>query len=307
MNPSLLGYAAAVLAGLDDAGRARVADELAAIERAATADPALRAALTDTSVAAGARRAVLAEVLEGKVSAPAARIAAYAAFSSHAQDVPASLADAAQRARHAADAPEADEPPLSVSASRRRVGGYADAVFEDLDAEGLDGTEDELFAWARAVESNAALRAALTNRDVDAGRRAEVVASLLSGRASDVTLRLASYAVVGGRARDLVGTLDWLVDRVAEERGWRVARVRTARPIDEPTQGRLAQSLQSLSGRPVELEIAEQPDLLGGVLVELGDLRVDATMRRRLETLREHLTLDRRPAQSFDETTQGVS
>jgi len=149
----------------------------------------------------------------------------------------------------------------------------------------------------------------LTNRDLSGPARAGVAADLLAARARPLTVRLAAYAVVGGRARDLVGTLDWLVDHVAAERGWRVARVFTARAIDDPSRERLAATLRSLVGRPVELEVAQRPDLLGGVLVEVGDLRVDSTTKGRLEALREHFTTDRRTAQSFDanEATQGVS
>ena len=308
MNPSLLGYEAAVLGALDEAARRGVADELAALESAVASDPTLRAALTDTSIAPGPRRAVVADLLSGKVSAPAARIAAYAAFSSPAQDVPASLTEAALRAREAADAGGLSEPALSVLASRRRVAGYAAAVFEDEGVETLDGVEDDLFRWARAIEASDALRRALTNRDLQADERARLVTDLLEGRAHPVSVRLATYAVLGGRPRDLLGTLDWLVDAVAAERGWRVARVRAAREVDDASRERLTATLASLVGRPVELEVDLQSDLLGGVLVEIGDLRVDATARGRLEAFREHLTADPGAHRTFDTTnaTQGA-
>ena len=262
MNPSLMGYGAAVLAELEPAARRTVAEELASLESTVASEPALRAALTDTSVAAGPRRAVLADVLEGKVSAQAARIAAYGAFSSPAQDVPASIAEAAQRARAFAEDGVVHEPALSVLASRKRVGGFADAVFEDESTETLDGVEDDLFHWALAISASVPLRNALTNRDLAAPDRARLVRDLLGPRANPVTVRLAAYAVVGGRPRDLLGTLDWLVDRVAAERGWRVARVRTARPMDDETIERLTTTLRALVGRPVELEIDPQPELL---------------------------------------------
>jgi F-type H+-transporting ATPase subunit delta len=293
VNPSLMGYLAALVARLDGAGRRRVAEELAAVEHAVATDPALRAALTDTSIPPSRRRAVVAQLLEGKVSAPAARIAAYGAAAASATDVPAAIPEAAPPARAVASDPGVDEPPLSVLASRARVGGFAAAVFEDEPTEALDGVEDDLFHWAVAVGANAPLRRALTNRDRSADNRVALVTELLRGRGSPITLSLAAYAVVGGRPRDLLGTLEWLVDRVAQERGWRVARVWTARAIDDETHERLAATLRELVGRPVELEVADQPDLLGGVLVEVGDLRVDATARARLDALRDHLTAER--------------
>lgn len=309
MNASLLGYEAAVLAALDASSRAVVARELTELEALVATDPALRAALTDTSIERPQRRAVVADILDAKVHAATARIAAYAAFSSPAQDVPASFAEAAHRARQLVDDGELHEPSLAVLAARDRVGGFATAVLEDQEVGTFDGAEDELFSWARAVEDSHELRSVLTNRDLPAPTRAQVVADLLDGRAGPVAIRLAAYAVVGGRSRDLVGTLDWLVDRVAKERGWRVARVRTAKPIDPEVRERLAASLRSLVGHPVELEVAAQADLLGGVLIEVGDLRVDATTRRRLDAMRARFFEDRAAARQIQsiESTQGAA
>jgi F-type H+-transporting ATPase subunit delta len=307
VNPSLLGYEAAVLAAIGAEERRLVADELGELELA-TAQPALRSALTDTSIGASSRRRFVADLLEGKVSGPTARIAAFAASSSAAQDVPQSITEAAQRARLMADGDALDEPALSVISSRKRVGGYAAAIFEDQHTEALEGVEDELFAWAQAVQENSSLRGVLTNRDLPATERASIVSDLLAGRVSSITTQLATYAIVGGRARDLVGTLQWLVDQVAAERGWRVARVRTAQRIDDASRVALTDSLRALVGRPVELEVAEQPNLLCGVIIEVGDLRVDATARGRLDTLREHLTTDlRHEWRGAASSTQGAT
>ena len=80
----------------------------------------------------------------------------------------------------------------------------------------LEGVEDELFAWSVAIEDNTELRRVLTNRDLTGIARALVVTELLGDRVHPVTVRLAAYAALGGRPRDLLGTLAWLVDRVAE-------------------------------------------------------------------------------------------
>jgi F-type H+-transporting ATPase subunit delta len=214
----------------------------------------------------------------------------------------ASIGEAAHRARAYAEDGAPDEPPLSVLSSRNRVAGYAAAVLEDQPVSTLEGVEDELFAWSIAIEDSAELRRVLTNRDLTGIARALIVTELLGDRVHSVTVRLAAYATLGGRPRDLLGTLGWLVDRVAEERGWRVARVRTARAIDPDSHERLVSSLHSLVGSPVELEVATEAALLGGVLVEVGDLRVDATIRGRLDALRDHFTLDRPTERSFDST-----
>src|SRR5665647_3085629 len=57
--------------------------------------------------------------------------------------------------------------------------------------------------------------------------------------------------------------------------------------FDEQSQAELVRSLSSLTGKSVELQIAEEPELLGGVLVEVGDFRLDATTRGRLGELHD--------------------
>ena len=87
---------------------------------------------------------------------------------------------------------------------------------------------------------------------------------LLEGKVPTTTLALVRYVVTGGRARDFVGTLDYLVEQTAAARGWRIAHVRAAAPIDEAQQTTLSDSLAGLAGGPVELQVVIDEELLSG-------------------------------------------
>jgi F-type H+-transporting ATPase subunit delta len=289
VNPSLTGYAAAVLGAVPASERGRVAGELRAVEGLVAQNADLYTALTDTAVPADARRAVLEDLLRDRVSDPARRAAVYAAGAVAAPEVPVALGWLSNRAAQLADGDDRPEPVLGLSASRTRVAGFAAAVFEDLSASELEDVEDELFRFARMVEATPALRQALGDRDLPVAARQGVVDDLLGDRVRPATLALVRYAIAGGRARDIVGTLDFLVEETARARGWRVARVRAGQPVDDAERERLSQSLSRLAGSPVELQVTVDPDLLSGVLVRVGDLQVDATARGRLDALREHL------------------
>ena len=229
------------------------------------------------------------DLLDGKVSEPARRLAAFACAAVRAPEVPAALGWVATRARHAAEGQEFDEPSLSLMQSRQRVGGFATAVHEDLSTSELESLEDDLFRFARIVESTPALRAALVDRDLAVEARQGLVTQLLEGKVQPSTVSLVRYAVAGGRARDIVGTLDWLVEQTAKARGWRIARVRAAAPIEEAQRGELSESLTSLAGAPVELQVVIDEALLSGAVIQIGDLQVDASARGRIDALREHL------------------
>lgn len=227
------------------------------------------------------------DLLTNKVSAQTLRLCVYAASSALAQEVPRSYDELTFVARTLLSTGEFHHPNLGLLAARRRVSGFADALLDDVDTENFSSIEDDLFRWARTIEGNAGLRQLLLDRDAPLEARVGLTTQLLEGKVNPVSLALARFTIVGGRPRDVVGTLDYLVDYVARSRNWRVARVHAARELDAESQRALVRALHALTGRDVELQIANQPDLLGGVLVEVGDLRLDATTKGRLGALRE--------------------
>jgi F-type H+-transporting ATPase subunit delta len=287
MLAKLEGYAAARLGSLERATLATVASDLASLEQTILSRPDLRGVLTDTSIAGVARGQVLRDLLEGKVHGVTLAVAVFAATAAPAQEVPHSVAELAFAAHELLDTGTFELRNLGLLAARKRVSGYADALLDDLDTSDFARIEEELFRWARTIEDNLALRRLLLDRDAALESRVATLEELLSGKVHATTLSLARFVIEGGRARDVVGTLDFLVDYVARSRDWRVARVHTARPLDEASQAELVSSLATLTGKSVELQIAEDPALLGGVLVEVGDLRLDATTRGRLRALRD--------------------
>jgi len=295
VKPVLRGYATAILESARTEGVATlVADELAQVERLVAGTPALGIALTDTVVPATARRAVVSDLLEARVSAPTLRLVVRVVDTESAPEITVGLHDIAELAilmqgRSDDESRTDDEPLLGRTAARSMIAGYAMAVFETLaSVSDLEDIEDELFRFARVVESTPALRSALTDRSLPLPMRRGVVADLLDGRAHTATVRLVNEAL-RGRARDLVATLDWLVVQAAQARGWRIARVRAARDVDASEREELSRALERLAGAPVELQVFVDESLLGGATVQIGDLLVDATIRHRLEQLQEHL------------------
>ena len=237
---------------------------------------------------------MVTDLLGSRVTATTLRLVVRVVDTESAPEITVGLHDVAELAfvmqgRSDDEAATDDELLLGRMSARQLIAGYAMAVFEMLPSVSeLDDIEDELFRFARMVESTPALRSALTDRTLPLPLRRAVVSDLLSDRAHPATVRLVDEAL-RGRTRDLVATLDWLVVQAAQARGWRVARVRTAREIDSGEREQLATALERLAGAPVELQVFVDESLLGGATVQIGDLLVDATIRHRLEQLQEHL------------------
>ena len=70
----------------------------------------------------------------------------------------------------------------------------------------------------------------------------------------------------------------------------------TAVEVDEAQAERLRQQLERSTGQSVTLKRVVDPSILGGVVLRVADLLVDASVRRRLESLRRTLQSTRLPA-----------
>ncbi len=293
MLPKLEGYAAARLGALDTGALVTVARDLASLEQTILGQANLHAVLSDTSVRSTARGQVLRALLQGKVSETALDLAVYAAVEAPAQEVPHAIAELALDARRVSEDGSIVASNLGLLAARERVSGYADAMLDQVTTENFSQIEHELFTWAHYIRNNADLRRLLTDRDAPVRARLAVTRQLLDGKVHSVTLALACYVIEGGRPRDVSGSVDYLVDYVAKARDWRIARIHTARALDQASQDELVASLTSVTGKSVELQIAREPSLLGGLLIEIGDLRLDATTKGRLGVLHDALSSGR--------------
>lgn len=171
-----------------------------------------------------------------------------------------------------------------------RIDGYARAMFEVARAEGtLDEVEDELFRFARSYESSDELRSALTDEMVPASRRQAIVEDLLGGRATPTTVQLVSMVVGAGRGRELPQIIDRLVQRASSAKHLEVAEVRSAVPLSEDQQARLAAALANATGKQVNLKVVVDPSVLGGIVATVGDTVIDGSVRTRLDQLKSRL------------------
>ena len=75
----------------------------------------------------------------------------------------------------------------------------------------------------------------------------------------------------------------------ASVQGERVATVRSARPLDEGDQDRLRTALGRQYGRDIHLNLVVQPELIGGMRVEIGDDVIDGSVASRLDDARRKL------------------
>ena len=104
-----------------------------------------------------------------------------------------------------------------------------------------------------------------------------------------VALQLVSLVVGSGRGRDLPAIIDRLVERAAATKQRAVAEVRSAVPLTDDQQERLAAALANATGKQVELKVVVDPSVLGGLVATVGDTVIDGTVRSRLDQVKSLL------------------
>ncbi|MBI2958152.1 MAG: ATP synthase F1 subunit delta, partial [Chloroflexi bacterium] len=106
---------------------------------------------------------------------------------------------------------------------------------------------------------------------------------------SPLALNLAYVLVKAGRLA-IVDQMAEAYNAFADDRlGIVHARLSSAVPIGGEEQGRVEQWLEEYSGKKVVLESTIDPQLLGGLVIRMGDKVFDASVRTRLERLKRNL------------------
>ena len=176
-----------------------------------------------------------------------------------------------------------------MTTERSKTEAYANALLEVARAEGtLGGVEDDLFRFARTLESSDDLRLALTDPTLPVERRIGVIEDLTGGKALQTSTALRRRcSSPSGQAAELPIIVDRFVELAAAERKREVAEVRSAIPLDATQTQRLADALGRATGKDVEVKVIVDPSVMGGIVARIGDTVIDGTVRHRLELMKE--------------------
>lgn len=172
-----------------------------------------------------------------------------------------------------------------IQISRR----YATAIFAlALAAKNESTVVGEFSALAAAIRGHAELSSALISPLVTPTQKLATLSALMA-KADATTKRAIETIAKGGRASLIPTIADDLKARLAAHRGEVEALITSARSLSPATQKQLGQSLAKATGKKVTLKLKEDASVLGGLMIELGSLRLDATLSGALNNMRQQL------------------
>ncbi|MCZ6916559.1 MAG: ATP synthase F1 subunit delta [Gemmatimonadetes bacterium] len=167
---------------------------------------------------------------------------------------------------------------------------YAEALFELGERSGnAEKFGDLIEGVGGAIEADERIRVVLESPRVTKTQKTQLLARALKRRAPESFIRFLAAVVKRGRqrmigsiAREYLGLLDQKFNRVH-------ASVAMARQPDKKLQAEVKKRLTAVLGKEVIPHYREDPGILGGVIVRIGDRVMDGSLRRRMKILRRKM------------------
>jgi F-type H+-transporting ATPase subunit delta len=151
---------------------------------------------------------------------------------------------------------------------------------------------EELSDFAAAVAQVPELRAVLRNPQVESQAKAALLEQLLGG-ADELVRNFLMLAAEKGRIADIDEIAREFERLVAREERRLDVQLTTAYELSDEEAAAIVGQIEKASGRKVEATRDVDPDIIGGLVLQAGSMRVDASVRGRLERLRRELVTNR--------------
>jgi F-type H+-transporting ATPase subunit delta len=166
---------------------------------------------------------------------------------------------------------------------------YAEAIFAiGVKQKTLDRTLTDVQGIA-ALFSKRKLSFLLREPNIPAQRKETAIRQGLESRVLPTSLNLALLVVQRALVDLMPNIARELNQLVLDYKNEAIAKVITAKQMDETQQDLVKQALERLTGKKIVLETQVQPSILGGVVARVGDQLIDGSVDRRLKLLQQQL------------------
>lgn len=158
--------------------------------------------------------------------------------------------------------------------------GQEDGNFEQY---GRDLTE-----FTQFFQDNNDFRQVIANPIFAVEDRKKVLQTVLEkSNFSDVVKFFLNLLLDKNRIRAMEAITDYYSRLTDEVSGFARAEIITARPLKEEALGKIERSLEGLTSKKIKSEVREDKALIGGLVVKIGDVVLDGSVRTQLQGLKE--------------------
>jgi F-type H+-transporting ATPase subunit delta len=166
---------------------------------------------------------------------------------------------------------------------------YARALYDAAKEQGaVEQVQQELGDFAAAVREVPELRAVLRNPQIDPRAKAAALDAISRG-VHDLVRNFLRLLVEKGRIAEVEEIARELDRLVAATQGRLTVELTTAQELSDEEAREIVDQIAKASGRKVEATRTVDPALIGGIVLQAGSFRIDASVRGRLNRLRQEL------------------
>jgi F-type H+-transporting ATPase subunit delta len=167
---------------------------------------------------------------------------------------------------------------------------YAEALLEAAGEKGrLAEVREELADFVAAVEASDELRGLLRNPQIEPRVKRDALAAAL-GDVDELVRNFLLLVAEKGRIAEIDQIQAELERLIAREARVLELELVTAVELTDEEGAKVVRQIEDASGRRVEATRRVDPSIIGGIVVQAGSQRLDASIRGRLAQLRQELT-----------------
>jgi ATP synthase F1 delta subunit len=166
---------------------------------------------------------------------------------------------------------------------------YADALFESAkERDKLDPIHEQLGEFADAVGENRDLQVFLFSPYFSSAEKREGITRAVSGAESEL-INFLELLAEKHRMPAIFRIRRAFDELWAEERKRLDVKLTSAVPLDEQVAERVGSEVARQTGREIDLSTEVDPEILGGLVLQVGNRVLDASLRSKLERLRKEV------------------
>jgi len=167
---------------------------------------------------------------------------------------------------------------------------YSKAIFEIAQEEKkLDDYGKELAAVRKDLFRSDEVRSFFQNPQIQPEAKKALLKKCFQGELSDVVYHFLLLLVDKRRIGIFEAIEEDFRTLSNQAQGIVIADITTAQSIGTAQQEKLREKLAAVTGKKVRLRLHENKDIIGGVVVKIGDKRIDGSVTGRLENLKREL------------------
>jgi len=168
---------------------------------------------------------------------------------------------------------------------------YAVAAWRHAEAEGKADLWAEMLSFMANIIRDETMSRIVTDPRVDEARLSQLMLDICGGRISEAAESFVKLLVDNGKL-SLMPEVSEVFAALKSEAGGAVdAKLLTAYPVNAKFEQAIAAAMQKKLDREVNFTTEEDKSLLGGVVIRVGDMVIDASVKGQIESLANELRL----------------